>query len=163
METYKIHNLSEYFSLIEKLELQECISRGESGKFSRILASAFRPFEQCGKYYTKAQQQEFYHYIGNHLTEMQKKHFAAYAQHCGIPTNLIDFTTSPLVSLFFASYDEGKMVDSSGYVYFMKKKRLLPIDEQVEAGYSGELMTFPESDHDDLLDKWNLEKNGRII
>ncbi len=32
---------------------------------------------------------------------MQRKHFLAFSQHYGLPTNLLDFTSSPLISSIF--------------------------------------------------------------
>ncbi len=154
MSDNKIHNLSEYFAKIEELNLQDYISRGECRKYPRIQASAFRPFEKTGKYYTKEHQREFYNYIGNSLTEMQRKHFLAYSQHSGLPTNLIDFTTSPLVSLFFACYGENAAEGTSGYVYFIRKERLLPVDLEMESGYNGELLKGIDESGNYVIDKW---------
>lgn len=51
-------------------------------------------------------------------------HFSAFSQHHGIPTNLIDITTSPLVSLYFAcqKFDTpiNKLDTNRGFVYLLK-------------------------------------------
>lgn len=154
---YQVHSLSEYFSIIEKEQLQHAISRGEAQKYPQILASAFRPFSRTGKYYTKEYRDAFYNCIGNSLTPMQQKHFSVYCQHSGLPTNLIDFTTSPLVSLFFAAYTDTPTQSGNGYVYFIRNNRLFPIDRYMENGYSGQLLENPGSFGDScrcLVERW---------
>ena len=135
--TATVENLAEYLGIIRDQGFGDYISRGESSKHPRITASAFRPYEDSvvnNKSFGKRQIEEFYSYVGNELTPMQKEHFTAFAQHHGLPTNLIDFSTSPLVSLFFACYDDAiyhKKDGANGYVYFIKKHRLVRIDDMI--------------------------------
>lgn len=152
-QTYEIHSLSEYFSVIERLGLQNYISRGESQKFPGIQSSAFRSFPSTGKFYGQKHLQEFFSLIGNSLTALQQKHFTAFAQHSGLPTNLIDFTTSPLVSLFFASFGEPAPSPDSGYVYFLKKDRLFSVNDLMEKGYSGNILQRT-GEYTRLTDDW---------
>lgn len=123
---FEINNLNEYITCITKNNLGECISRGENSKFDRITSSAFR-------YKSPIRFQNltniFYDEIGNTITNMQRENFVAFAQHHGIPTNLVDFSKSPLVSLFFACYDPYSITDNSGYVYFINSDRLIDITE----------------------------------
>jgi hypothetical protein len=67
--------------------------------------------------------EEYYRIIGNNLTDMQRDNFLAFSQHHGIPTNLIDFSYSPLISLFFSCYGSNSDTVNRGYVYFIDKKK----------------------------------------
>ena len=124
---YEINSLSDYIKNISKYNLKDYISRGENYKYEKLAASAFRY-----SYPLKFHQQinEFYHIIGNNITDMQRDNFIAFSQHHGIPTNLLDFSKLPLVSLFFACYDN-KETNGSGYVYFIDNTRLINISEKV--------------------------------
>lgn len=125
----EIESLSQYFSAIEEYGLEDYVSRGEARRYPEILSAALRPYRSLHKYYGRRQLDEFYGLIGNELTPMQQAHFLAYAQHRGFPTPLIDFTYSPLISLFFACYQEGPSTEESGYVYFIPKRRLLQANQ----------------------------------
>lgn len=123
----EIGSLSEYIECLNDNNLKKFISRGENCKFKSITASAFR--------YSKAlnfseQIYQFYNIIGNNITDMQKDNFIAFSQHHGIPTNLVDFSESPLVSLFFACYGNKKN-NKEGFVYFIDKKKLININENL--------------------------------
>ena len=121
----EIGSLSEYIKYVTDNNLKNFISRGENRKFENITASAFRYSKPLIFY---EQIDEFYNIIGNDITDMQKDNFVAFSQHHGIPTNLVDFSRSPLVSLFFACYGANQG-NNSGYVYFVDSSRLINIDE----------------------------------
>ncbi|PFI24265.1 FRG domain-containing protein, partial [Bacillus thuringiensis] len=57
----------------------------------------------------------------------ERMHFSAFSQHHGIPTNLIDITSSPLVALYFACQkfdspeNDGENLDKNrGFVYLIE-------------------------------------------
>lgn len=126
---FEISNLNEYINCVTQNELGKYISRGENAKFKNITSSAFR-------YPSPIRFQDmtdnFYNEIGNTITDMQKENFTAFAQHHGMPTNLVDFSKSPLVSLFFACYETDKIINDSGYVHFINNKRLIDITEMLK-------------------------------
>ncbi|MCL2571103.1 MAG: FRG domain-containing protein [Defluviitaleaceae bacterium] len=121
----QINNLDEYINNIELLQLDTFISRGESKQNDAIIASAFRSKVAIN---FQGMIQEYFKTIGNDLTDMQRDNFIAFSQHHGIPTNLIDFSHSPLISLYFSCLGDDNM-NESGYVYFIDKKRTISIDE----------------------------------
>ena len=125
---FEVNSLSEYINFVSKNNLKNFISRGENKNFDGIIASAFR-YQTPIKFQNMILQ--FYNTIGNNVTNMQRENFVAFSQHHGIPTNLIDFSLSPLVSLFFACYNSDGGSDESGYVYFISKDRLINISDMM--------------------------------
>ena len=122
----RVESLLDYIQVMKEERLEECISRGENARYPQICAAAFR---RNGSLDIQAMVDEFQSYIGNSLTEMQNRHFLAFSQHYGLPTNLLDFSYSPLISLYFAcSGNEEK----EGYVYFLSKERLIDITRNLD-------------------------------
>lgn len=134
--TYEITNLTEYMDIVKTQQLNTCISRGESCLHANLTAAAFRRNSSLD---IKSMVEEFRSYVGNSLTEMQNKHFLAFSQHYGLPTNLLDFTYSPLISLYFACSDAA---DSDGYIYFLSKSRLIDITSHLPLVSSAFLPKF---------------------
>lgn len=112
----EIDSLSKYIKFVNKLE-NVSFFRGEGDKFPTRQSSALRPYEfrwNSAKPYPFMEMiDEFYKETAHKLNE-DKIDFIAFAQHHGIPTNLLDISTSPLTALYFAC--QGKQ-DVDGVVY----------------------------------------------
>jgi len=122
IDIVQVENVNQYLDVIASNNLYEYVSRGQAKQYPTLDSSAFRLDEpRMFKSMVKA----YFETIGNELTPMQEKHFLAFSQHHGIPTNLIDFTNRHLVSLFFACYDTEKCAGQSGYIKFIKSDRLI--------------------------------------
>lgn len=113
-----ITSLSEYINAIENSSKQEYY-RGESKEHPSQHASAFRPYtgtwKSKGIFPFVQMIDEFYKEIAYKLSE-DKADFIAFAQHHGIPTNLLDISASPLISLYFACENN---MDDDGMVYIV--------------------------------------------
>ena len=113
-----IKSLSDYIKKVDMLG-RTTFFRGESKEYNSQNASAFRPY--WGKFKTdkpfpfSEMVDEFYREVAYKL-EDDKEDFIAFAQHHGIPTNLLDITSSPLAALYFACE---KDFDEDGYVYLL--------------------------------------------
>ncbi|MGI6070739.1 MAG: FRG domain-containing protein [Blautia sp.] len=124
--SYQAESLQDYIRIIKEENLEDYISRGEDRKYPLITAAAFRSSDHLD---IQAMTEDFQNYIGNELTELQKKHFMAFSQHYGLPTNLLDFTYSPLISLYFASCGDPQ---EEGYIYLLNKDRMVNLTRHVE-------------------------------
>lgn len=129
----KISSLIEYIDLIKKYNLHNHYFRGENQKYFSISSSLVRKYnpkkESFGLvdiYYDLLN--SYYQEVGYELDKMQEDNFLAFSQHHGLKTNLIDFTTAPLVALYFACEREKYDVDG-GYVYILNKEDTVDASE----------------------------------
>ena len=108
MRTIRVSSVSEYIKELENLGIDNYIYRGQNEPYFRIIANGFRPYMggwTSDKIFNIDEiSKDYYNKIVSKLTEEEKKYFLAFCQHYGIPTNLIDFSYSPLIALFFSCY-----------------------------------------------------------
>ena len=108
MEIVEVSSFSEYVDFVEQISPQYSLSRGQE-KDKDLLPSILRKNEEGMSIYTKANAKSFIvdfknnstMYIDNTMIKNQNE-LLVYAQHFGVPTCLLDFTYSHLVSLMFA-------------------------------------------------------------
>lgn len=78
----------------------------------------------------------FYKNLPN-LNEVDKKNFMALCQHHGIPTPLLDLSTSPLVALYFAAQKskltikQNKQDRQDGRVFVFPKDNFIPLNNKI--------------------------------
>lgn len=108
-------SVSEFVSLIEQYP-NSVLFRGEEKDFveTKLVSTMLRTDEN--KFNFKYRCDILYQRTFSGLTDNEKEHFLAFAQHHGIPTNLLDITTNPLVALWFACR-KANYEDQDGVVY----------------------------------------------
>lgn len=116
-----VEDIYEYMKLFIDGKYSEYIYRGEPTNYKETTSSGLRepntPFI--------VMKNEFKREIYHRLSDDEKADFLAFAQHHWIPTNLIDFTTAPLVALYFACQkvesSDNNLNPDIGFVYLIDK------------------------------------------
>lgn len=92
-----------------------------------IKANGFRPYMggwDSDKIYNIDEiSKKYYEQVVSKLTSEEKEYFLAFCQHYGVPTNLIDFSYSPLIALFFSC--QGKMFQHLAYQSWLEIQQLM--------------------------------------
>ncbi|WP_311443467.1 FRG domain-containing protein [Ezakiella coagulans] len=150
VEKIEIKKLSEFIALLENGSYENMYFRGQPRDYSQeepypdsgIVASCYRnQFKHNSNADLNNMLHDYYFNLGHLLTETDKNNFLAYAQHHGLPTNLIDISSVSLVALYFACektyYDDNKEVsqkrENDGHVYALQKDRFINISNQVSS------------------------------
>ena len=113
MEETVVISLEEYVKFIEELPYEFSLSRGQYADFPLLPAALRTDTDNKRLYSNQAIEgflEEFYNYSnmyifgGNLSYSYSKKDFQTmiWAQHYGVPTQLLDFSYSHLISLMFA-------------------------------------------------------------
>lgn len=126
----EIKSLQDYISKFDETEFSgNFYYRGEPKDYSctilndnispvdtRNMASGYRWMLQNEKTFEDLLwlRNDYYREIGHTLTEKETENFIAYAQHHGLPTELLDITSNSAVALYFACERDD---DEDGYIY----------------------------------------------
>ncbi len=173
---FRISSFEEFLSVIkDELTLKRPYYRGQSkrnidgyplmpsiGRFKHLKhkgLSEFYDFE-CGILDTFAN-----HVVGqvNHLPRNDWEYLAL-AQHHGLPTRFMDWTTNPLVALYFASRNAKLNTDSAVYVL---TKEVVKYNEIIRNGENkhkdiepvGDLTTEIKGEEDDPYKDFELDES----
>lgn len=113
-----ITSLQDYISLLDERFNGQYLFRGESTDFgdTKNMASGYRWIRDNNRRFLDLihMRHEYFREVGAHINAQEKSNFIAYAQHHGLPTELLDITANPLVALYFAV---SKNPDENGFVY----------------------------------------------
>lgn len=106
LQTFSVDSVSKYIEIVETLGIENFIYRGQNEPYYGIQANGFRTYlggwSSDKIYNIDKLSKDYYQQVITKLTTEEKQYFLAFCQHHGIPTNLIDFSYSPLVALFFS-------------------------------------------------------------
>lgn len=134
MIEYTIHTLTEYMSTLQSIPIDYQLSRGQCND-KPLLPSALRCDKDGKMLYSKSTIHSFldefkansFQYIENHSIPHELYEWMVYAQHFGIPTQLLDFTYSHIISLMFAvekAFDYDEEDTDNAVVWFLNPQKL---------------------------------------
>lgn len=131
----KINSVSDFISVIEKIENESYLFRGENSNYNEQKSSAFRVIRtvkgEC-EYPFINMINEFSREISEPICD---KEILAFAQHSGIPTNLLDVTSNPLVALYFSVSKGSNKKESNnkdGYIYMLDTQNIVDITSTIQ-------------------------------
>lgn len=119
----EIDSLVNFIDFVTKLpNAQRFLYRGENKDYgtSALTAGGYRINEKNNFIYKNLRdlRKKYFKEIAYSLNKVEKENFMAYSQHHGLPTELLDVTTNPLVALWFSCED---ISDLDGVVYLIEE------------------------------------------
>jgi len=140
----EVNNLSEYIELISKQKGKYTYFRGEANRYKDLNGSAFRPYNSSEsgekEFPFLEMMKEFKRAVWNNIDENTKTTFLPFCQHYGIPSNLVDISSSPMTALYFACKEGKDKIqrkeefpnDNYGYVYEFSQGHMVKITELID-------------------------------
>lgn len=147
-----IVDLSSYIKIFSNGRYKDYLFRGEPTNYDETSASGLRGDSTDSLIRMK---EDFKREVWHKLSQDERIHFTAFCQHHGIPTNLIDISTSPLIALFFAcqpfnNRNEKRFDEQRGFVYFFKDTAV-DISDIVEKYENDNILDLIENNTGDII------------
>jgi len=142
----KVKNWSDFHGTLETMRDTAWIFRGVASPKYYPIPSIGR--EQLYGHYKKAQEERLFREFKNRAIALMSDprlndwDWLAYAQHIGVPTRLLDWSTSPLVAAFFALEADSKedrviyAVKYSQYIHEVDHDMHGPFEDKKEGRFS---------------------------
>ncbi|MGH0686347.1 FRG domain-containing protein [Bacillus mycoides] len=172
-EEIVVDDLASYIQLFSNGAFTNNYFRGEPTNYHNTISSGLRDVASNIGFNAKIEphtevpflsmKKEFKREVWYKLSSDERMHFSAFSQHHGIPTNLIDITSSPLVALYFACQNFKNAQDGNdqfdedkGFVYSFEDKFVDITDILTKFEDENILEVFAFNKNDIFMDMYNL-------